>query len=136
MSAAEGQEIAGMTVITLESIHTDKMFKLFWEKITRQADRLGVNQPELPRRRRRPRRYEDDGASSGDFHETVEGLYRSIYYEALDLVINGIKARFDQPGYKVYSNLETLIMRAAKHEEFDEALEFITKFYKDDFNCD
>jgi hypothetical protein len=136
MSAAEGQEIASMTVATLKSIRTDEMFQLFWEKTTRQADHLGVKEPELPRRRKRPRRYEDDGASSGDFQETVEGLYRCIYYEALDLVICGIEARFNQPGYKVYSNLETLLMKAAKCEEYDEAFEFIIEFYKDDFDRD
>lgn len=38
-------------------------------------------------------------------------------YEALDLVISGIKERFDQPGYKLYSNLEALLVKAAKKEK-------------------
>ena len=78
---------------------------------------LCCRQPALPRQRKRPRRYEFDGASAGDFPEKVENLYRSIYYEALDLLVCGIKGRFDQPGYKLYSNLETLLVKVANNEE-------------------
>ena len=37
--------------------------------------------------------------------------------EALDLVINSIKTRFDQPGYVMYKNLETLLVSAANGKE-------------------
>jgi len=33
LSAAEGQSVAALTVTTLQSIHTDEMFDLFWEKV-------------------------------------------------------------------------------------------------------
>ena len=58
--------------------------------------------------------------------------YRRIYFEALDLVINGIKNRFDQPGYKVYSNIEELL-KATKKSDYDEEFKFVINFYKDDF---
>jgi len=48
----------------------------------------------------------DDGcASSSIFSETVEDWYLVAYFEALDLVIEGIKDQFDQPGYAIYRNL-------------------------------
>jgi len=50
----------------------------------------------LPRWRKCPRRYEG-GTSEGDFPGSVEDLYRRMYFEALDLVVCGIKERFDQP---------------------------------------
>ncbi len=135
MSAAEGQKIADMTVRTLQSIRSDENFLLFWKSINQKAKDHGIDEPVLPRRRKRPRRYED-GASEGDVPESVESLYRRTYYEALDLIIRGIKERFDQPGYKMYCNLEALLVKAAKKEKYDEEFQFVTDFYKDDFDHD
>ena len=50
------------------------------------------------------------------------------------MIIQGIKQRFDQPGYKLYSSLETLIVKAATREKYDAELAFVIDFYKDDFN--
>ena len=60
-------------------------------------------------------------------------LYRHTYFEALDLIVCGIKEHFDHPGYKVYSNLENVLVKAVKKENYDE-LKFVVDFYKDDFN--
>ena len=91
----------------------------------------------FPRQRKQPRRYED-GMSEGEFPESVEDLYRRMYFEALDLVVCGIKGRFDQPGYKVYSNLEGICMlvKAVRKDNYDEELQYIVDFYKGDFNYD
>ena len=133
MSAAEGQKVADMTIRTLQSICSDVNFQLFWSLINQKASSLDIDEPVLPRQRKRPRRYED-GASEGDFPESVESLYRHTYYEALDLIVSGIKARFDQPGYKLYSNLEALLVKVAKKEKYDEEFQFVIEFYKDDFD--
>jgi len=55
----------------------------------------------------------------GDFPDTVEDHYRRLYFEALDLVIHicGIKDCFNQPGYKIYSQLQQLLVKAAKKEQ-------------------
>ena len=133
ISAAEGQKVADMTVTTLQSIRSDANFDLFWSKVTRMASDCEVEDPVLPRRRKRPRRYED-GSAEGHFPTDVKSFYRSIYFEALDLVTSAIKARFDQPGYQVYSKLEALLVNGANNEEFSEELIFVTEFYKDDFD--
>ena len=133
ISAAEGQKVADMTVTTLQSIRSDANFDLFWSKVTRMATHCEVEDPVLPRRRKRPRRYEH-GSAEGDFASDVKSFYRSIYFEALDLVTSAIKARFDQPGYKVYCKLEDLLVKGANDEKFGEELTFITDFYKDDFD--
>ena len=70
---------------------------------------LGVNEPTLPRRRKVPRRYKI-GSSEGEFPHEVEGYYKQIYFEALDLLICGIQNRFNPPSYRVYSKLEDLIV--------------------------
>lgn len=60
--------------------------------------------------------------------------YRRLYFEALYLVICGINDHFDQPGYKIYLQLEQLLYKAAKKEQNEEELKFVTDFYKDDFD--
>ena len=58
LSAAEGQQVAHMTVETLKSIRNDQSFNLFWEKVNHTASELDISEPQLPRHRRRPRRYD------------------------------------------------------------------------------
>ena len=113
MSAAEGQKIAEMTICTLQSRRYDTNFELFWKKVTDLAEELDVDDPVLPRQRKRPRRYES-GTSEGSFPQTIQDLHRITYYEALDLIISSIKSHFDQPGYKTYSKLEDLLKAAKK----------------------
>ena len=83
------------------------------------------------RKRRAPARIEV-GSSSGHFHSTVEDHYRAIYYEAVDLAVEGIANRFDQRGYGIFQNLEELILKVCKDQPFEEELGFICSFYKDD----
>ena len=74
------------------------------------------------------------GSSDGDFHASVEDHYRAIYYEALDLVIMGITERFDQPGYKVYQNIENLILKVCQGNQFEDELDFVCTHYQDDID--
>ena len=48
LSAAEGQQVAIMTIATLTSLRSDTSFDLFWDIM---ALKLNVNEPQLPRRR-------------------------------------------------------------------------------------
>ena len=130
MSAAEGQKIAKMTVCTLQSIRSDPNFEFFWQKVTKLTAELDVDEPALPRQRKRPRKYED-GTGEAHFSENVKDFFRRIYFEALDLVISGINSRFDQPGYKIYSKLENLL---TNNEEYEDEYQLIIDFYKDDFD--
>lgn len=47
MSAAEGQKIAEMTVITLQSMRSDENFTLFWSLVKLKGSELNVNDPTL-----------------------------------------------------------------------------------------
>ena len=90
LNAADGQNIAELTCKTLERIRTDDSFKLFWEKVLRLQQTLGVSEPSLPQKRKAPKRLEV-GTSEGFFSHTPEALFRVEYMEALDLVINFIR---------------------------------------------
>ena len=66
---------------------------------------------------------------------TVRDFYRQHYFECLDLIINNIKDRFDQPGFSVLSNLEDILLKAAWNEDYATELEFVLSMYKDDFDA-
>lgn len=55
MSAA-GQKIAEMTVRTLQCMRADANFEVFWGKVTGLAEEHDIDDPVLPRQRKRPRR--------------------------------------------------------------------------------
>ena len=61
-------------------------------------------------------------------------MFRRQYFEAVDLVVNCIRARFDLPGYQIYKNVESLLLNAVNGESFDEEFQKVADFYKDDFN--
>ena len=106
------------------------MFDLFWTKFSEDND---IEDPELPRRRRRPARLED-GNSAGHYHISPKDYYRQLYYEAIDSSIGCLTNRFDQPDYKKYCQLEQLLIKASVRKEFEEEFQFVSDFYKEDFN--
>ena len=135
MSAAEGQKIAEMTIHKLESIRSKENLLLFWSKVTNTAtcNDLDVGDPILSWQWKRPQRYEKS-TQEGHFPGSVEDFYQPIYFEALDLAINGIQKRYEQPGYDVYFKLESLLVKAVNSEGYEEGLKFIVDLYKEDFN--
>ena len=135
MSAAEGQKVAVMTVTILKSIRNDASFDQLWEVVCKKAELLGINDPQLPRQRKLPHRY-DDGLSRGDFAATPKMHFKLCYLEAIDLIVNCVEERFNQPGYQIYRMLETLLLKACMQEELEESLEAVCTFYKDDFQMD
>ncbi len=63
LSAAEGQQVAAMAIETIKSLRSDESFDLFWEKVNGRAKEFDISEPQLPRSRKQPRRY-DDGLST------------------------------------------------------------------------
>ena len=74
------------------------------------------------------------GSGQTEFHSTAKDLYRQVYFEVFDLAVATITSRFDQPGYKVYFNIEQLFVKACSNEMYAENLAFVAEFYGDDFN--
>ena len=99
ISASEGQNVGKMNVKVLESLRTEASFTLFWSNVNLKRRHLDVLQRSLPRKRKRPARYEVRNVEA-EFHETMEDQYRQIYYQAIDTMVGTIRDRFDQDGYK------------------------------------
>ena len=134
VSAAEGQKMASFTVNTLQTIRDEGAFELFWEKVKMKGRELDISEPKLPRRKQPPKRL--DEGQSPHFPKTEMEYFRGIYLDALDLLLNGIKTRFDQPGYGIYSNLESLLLKAASGCDFTSELSSVCSFFGSDINRD
>ena len=68
------------------------------------------------------------------YHSAIkEKHYRLKYFEALDLAITRIQERFNQPGYDMYKNLESLLLKAVKQEDYSNEIQEVLSFYGDDF---
>ena len=50
------------------------------------------------------------------------------------MITTCIDSRFDQPGYKIYCNIEDLLLKAANGDNYDAELKFVTEFYGSDFD--
>ena len=128
LSAAEGQSVAALTVTTLQSVRNDDMFELFWEKVQKECEKIDVEEPELPRARKTPKRYEIDQGDSS-YPDSPKALYRVAYFEGLDLVVNAIKDRFEQPGYVMYKNLQEILLKCVHGQDYSDKLQTVTDFY-------
>ena len=53
-------------------------------------------------------------------------------HEAIDTAIGCLLNRFDQEGYRVYRNLEDVLIKASLQENFDQQFLFVCEFFKDD----
>ena len=67
------------------------------------------------------------------FPSAPEELFRNIYFEVYDPTVNGIKERFNQPDYRIYVNLQELILKAFNKEDFSKRLEAVIDFHDSDF---
>ena len=79
-----------------KGMRTSEAWGTFFAAVQGIQQKPGVEEPVLPRRRGRPRRYET-GEGSAHQPETAADMYRAVYYEALDLAVSSITDCFDQP---------------------------------------
>ena len=50
----------------------------------------------------------------------------------MDLAISSIQDRFNQPGYAIYKNLESLLLKVANQGDYSAKLQEVVSFYGDD----
>ena len=108
MSALNGQRLALLTLKTLQNMRKDDDFKLFFDLVIKKADKLDIEEPKMPRKRRKPKcsilqyvegHEKTSNVTESYYPQTAADYYRSIYYDADDTVIMAIKDRFEQPSY-------------------------------------
>ena len=84
-SAAEGLQVARMVTATLQSLRKQECYDLFWAKVVKEADSIGVEEPLLPRRHKLPARY-DDSLASGHSHDTQKRTTSSCIMRLLTIL--------------------------------------------------
>ena len=109
------------------------MFRFVLEKTLRLQSNLDVDEPFSPRMRKTPRRYEV-GSGNAVFHSSLRDYFKVHYYEVIDLIVNFIQQRFDQPGYGIYRSLQDLLIKSAQGEDFSAEFDSVVQFYGSDFN--
>jgi len=116
-----------MTKRTLQEIRTDENFALFWQKVSQMASILEVSDPVLPQKRKVPKRFEI-GSTPPEYCAEPKDYYRHIYFEGLDLLVQAIADRFDQPGYRTYLCLQELMLKAV-NKDFSTELTTVCSLY-------
>ena len=120
MSALKQKDLADLTVQTLENMRNEHHFSLLYKKIKVSASEIeAISPPALPRKRRKPN-YSilhyvtgyPEATAAAHYLENPYEHYKSLYYEALDSVLNAIKDRFDQPTFKLFTQAEQLFFKA------------------------
>ena len=134
LSAVEAHYLALKVLALLRKERSDECFKEFWKKLLSNKNSYAlVESPVLPRRKKIPARYND--GEDQHHHKDVELLYRQLYYDAYGYVISGIKNRFDQPDFKLYSDMQNLLLKAANSQKYLEECNIICEIYKDDLDA-
>ena len=131
MSALQGKEVARSVTNTLQDLLSDDQFNLFWEHVKADASRLSVGDPVLPRKRKVPAKLSDYFHNKTPQKEvkTVSDRFKQFYMDAINPATEHIKERFEQPDYEMYSNLEQLVLKAARGQPFKDEYETVTEFY-------
>ena len=119
-----------MSLAALDSLRNDESFDDFWKDVLNVLETNDIEEPFLPRKRKAPARY---AIGTGEAHnpETAMDLYKLIFFAAIDTFSAGIKKRFEQPGYGIYSQLEGLLLKAAVGQKYDAELSVETTYSGD-----
>ena len=132
ISAVSGKRVAGITKEVLQKMRDNISFKSFYDTVLLKSKNYpSVTEPMLPRRTRALRRIEI-GTGEQAYPATAQNYYRRIYFEAIDLMVNAIVQRFDQPSIETYANMESLLVKTLKAQDNSTKLQFLENVYGDD----
>ena len=120
MSAFKGKSMADLAVQALEGIRNDRNYNLFYKSVEKSAGKIkAVSKPTLPRKRNMPNycilQFVKGHKSEEPHHPvTAHAYFKAIYNEAIDSIITSIQDRFEQPGFKVFGQVEQLFLKSRK----------------------
>ena len=101
------------------------------------ANHPQIEHPTLPRKRKRPNysilNYVEGHPSAEAHHPaTVANHYRSLYYNAVDSIVQALMTRFDQPSFKVFCTMEQLLLKGIEGQDVSAETAEVQKIYGDD----
>ena len=116
---------------------TDTLFSLFWARtLQRKLQRFRplriLSYP--GKEKHAPVRYEVGEQDTHHFPETLKNHYRRINFNAIDTVTQYITARLEQEGFKIYANIQELLLTSFASEPCDTELAEVLKMYSEDLD--
>ncbi|XP_066910503.1 zinc finger MYM-type protein 1-like [Clytia hemisphaerica] len=144
MSALSGRKSAELVIETISKMRADEEFVAFYETTTKDAEALKkVCEPKLPRKRKKLKNYsilqyvtrpDNEKESEAYYPKTPEEHYHLIFNAAIDILVNVMQDRFNQPALKKFENVEQLLLKAINSQNFSDELEVMKKDFKGDFD--
>ena len=80
-----------------------------------------------------PRRFKQGDVPAEFLASPKDELHR-VYFEGLNLAVTSIRSRFDQKGFKTFSNVEQLLLKACAEKCFKEEMDGVCTFFYEDFS--
>ena len=142
MSAISGKELADLTTKAMQGMRNDRDFDLLYETVTKSASSIDfVSTPTAPRKRKRPK-YEILQFLEGNprcfgeayYPETAHAHFKAIYFEAIDVIVSSIKERFEQPAFKIFTEVEQLLLKSISKKPAEEEMKTVKASFCDDFD--
>ena len=108
---------------TLISLRSDALSNNLLEKLKKETNVLGIEEPLLPRKRKGNRKLLSGNETQ--FYCDIEevAIYcKRVYFNAIDTIVACIQDRFNQPGFRACQNIEQLLLNAVNNKNYEEQL--------------
>ena len=79
-----------------------------------------------------------EGHKSTELHhpETAHAYFKAIYNEAIDTIINSLQDKFEQPGFKVFGQVEQLFLKSVNKEDHSDEIVTVESAFRGDYDHD
>ena len=117
-------------------------FSLLYKKIKVSASKIeSISAPVIPRKRREPNysilHYvsgSQEATAVVHYPENPYEYYKSIYYKALDSIVNAMKDRSDQPTFKLFTQTEQMFLIAVRKQDVTNESKVQETHFKGDYD--
>lgn len=133
--AVEARRLSELCIEVFQRMRNDSDFDLFWQLALQTHEQLHINEPVLPRQRKRTRLFGEMGTEEPFSFSDPKLYYRSIYFQCLDAAMAFIKDRFHQRDYSIYSNLEQLLIKTCSKKDYSQEQTSTSRSWRLSFNC-
>jgi len=121
-----GIQAASIAVQQLLSLKSMDVFQKLWIAMEEKISELSLEEPALPRCRKKSKRVDNSTEPPKTFSDAKERLM-FIFHEAIETMCEEIGTRFDQKGIQIFDKLEIALLTASPGNE--SALEEVSAFY-------
>ena len=140
MSSASSKRLTNLPIPLFQSF---RIFQTLLESCFEKNEKFPFTSvPKLPRKCLSPdysiiNHFSSSNKQSNAYYPiTARNYYRVLYYDPLDSLIASLKERFDQPCFKAYGSLESLLLKSLSNESIANEFEYVKCAYKGDLDVD